>query len=76
MKPIEKYFPIYQNALNRHEKDHPHWRIEVLVSLIKWGLKSLKYYIEDGQGRSASADDGGVRKVLNAKRHFYQTNPS
>jgi hypothetical protein len=47
MKPFEKYFPIYQNALNQYEKDHPHWRIEVLVSLVKWGLKSLKYYIED-----------------------------
>jgi len=47
MTPIEKYFPIYQNALNQYEKDHPHWRIEVLVSLIKWSLKSLKHYIED-----------------------------
>ena len=47
MKPFEKYFPIYQKALDQYEKDHPHWRIEVLVSLIKWGLKSLKYYIED-----------------------------
>jgi len=47
MPAFEKYFPIYQNALNHYEKEHPHWRIEVLVSLIKWGLKSLKYYIED-----------------------------
>lgn len=49
MKPVEKYFPIYQNALSQYEKDHPHWRIEVLVSLIKWSLKSLKHYIEDVQ---------------------------
>jgi hypothetical protein len=33
--------------VEQHEKDHPYWRIEVLVSLIKWGLKSLKHYIED-----------------------------
>lgn len=43
----EKYLLIYQNALNKHEGAHPNWRIEVLVSLIKWGLKSLKHYIED-----------------------------
>jgi len=54
MKPLEKYFPIYQNALNQYEKDHPHWRIEVLVSLIKWGLKSLKHYIEDVQDSEIS----------------------
>lgn len=47
MKPFEKYFPIYQKVVGEYEKNHPHWRIEVLVSLIKWGLKSLKYYIED-----------------------------
>ncbi len=25
----------------------PAWRVEVLVSLIKWGLTSLKHYLED-----------------------------
>jgi hypothetical protein len=43
----KKYFLIYQKAVEQHEKDHPYWRIEGLASLIKWGLKSLKYYIED-----------------------------
>ena len=46
-KLTEKYFPIYEKAVAQHEKDHPHWRIEVLVSLITWSLKSLKHYIED-----------------------------
>ena len=35
MKPIDKYFPILQNALDQYEKDHPHWQIEILVSIIK-----------------------------------------
>jgi hypothetical protein len=47
MKPLEKYLPVYQKILEHYESDHPHWRIEVLVSLIKWSLKSLKHYIED-----------------------------
>ncbi|MDE3066805.1 MAG: hypothetical protein KGJ60_04550, partial [Verrucomicrobiota bacterium] len=47
MKTFEKYFPIYQKVVEQYENDHPHWRIEVLVSLIKWSLKSLKHYIED-----------------------------
>jgi hypothetical protein len=46
-KLAKKYYPIYEKAVAQHEKDHPHWRIEVLVSLIKWSLKSLKHYIED-----------------------------
>jgi len=46
-KLAEKYFPIYEKAVAHHEKNHPHWRIEVLVSLIKWSLKSLKHYIEN-----------------------------
>jgi hypothetical protein len=47
MKPVEKYFPIYRKVVEQYESEHPHWRIEVLVSLIKWSLKSLKHYIED-----------------------------
>jgi hypothetical protein len=47
MKPFEKYLPVYQKALEQYESEHPHWRIEALVSLIKWSLKSLKHYIED-----------------------------
>jgi hypothetical protein len=48
MTAVEKYLPIYQDALEKYAEAHPHWRIEVLVSLIKWSLKSLKHYIEDG----------------------------
>lgn len=47
MKPFEKYLPIYQKVVEDYERDHPHRRIEVLVSLIKWSLRSLKHYIED-----------------------------
>ena len=42
-----KYMPVLESALDDYEMGHPHWRIEVLVSLIKWSLKSLKHYIED-----------------------------
>jgi hypothetical protein len=44
---IEQYLRAYERAIDAYEKEHPHWRIEVLVSLIKWSLKSLKHYIED-----------------------------
>ena len=54
MKPFEKYLPIYRKALEQYETDHPHWRIEVLVSLITWSLKSLKHYIEDVQDSAIS----------------------
>ena len=43
----EKFVPIYQRALEQYENEHPHWRIEVLVSLIKWSLDSLRHYLED-----------------------------
>ncbi len=49
MKHFEKYFPIYQKILDKYENDHPNWQVEVLVSLIKWSLRSLKHYIEDVQ---------------------------
>lgn len=46
MKAVEKYLPVLRNALDSYKNHHPHWRIEVLVSLIKWGLRSLQHYIE------------------------------
>ena len=46
-KAVHKYLPALQSALDDYETEHPHWRIEVLVSLIKWSLKSLKHYIEE-----------------------------
>lgn len=42
----EKYFHGFQDALDSYEKAHPHWRIEVLVSLVKWGIRNLKHSIE------------------------------
>jgi hypothetical protein len=43
----DKYVQILKNSLDDYEKEHPHWRIEVLVSMIQWSLRSLKHYIED-----------------------------
>jgi hypothetical protein len=54
MKPFEKYFPLYKKILAQHEDEHPNWRIEVLVSLIKWSLKSLEHYIEDARDSAIS----------------------
>lgn len=47
MQPSEKYLLVYERALDDYEREHPHWRIEVLVSLIKWSLRSLQHYIEN-----------------------------
>jgi hypothetical protein len=44
---VEKWMPVYADALDDYEKNHPHWRLEVLVSVIQWGLRSLWHYIED-----------------------------
>ncbi len=46
---IEKYLRAYERAVDDYEKEHPHWRIEVLVSLIIWSLQSFKHYIEDAK---------------------------
>ncbi len=43
----EKYLPVLHEASSSYEAAHPHWRIEVLVSLIKWSLRSLQHYLED-----------------------------
>ena len=56
MKTIDKYFQSFQRASENYERNHPHWRIEVLVSLIKWGLTSLKHYIEDARDSEISWD--------------------
>ena len=47
MKPIEKYFPVLQKGWDQHLKNHPHWQIEILVSIIKRSLMRLKDCIED-----------------------------
>lgn len=43
MTPVAKYLPVLHRALDDCETEHPHWRIEVLVSLIHWPLQSLKH---------------------------------
>jgi hypothetical protein len=57
MMAVEKYIPIFQNALDDYKKRHPHWRFEVLISLIKWGIRSLKQYVEDPRERNITWDD-------------------
>jgi hypothetical protein len=57
MTAVEKYVPIFQNALKDYKKRHPHWRFEVLVSLIKWGIRSLKHYVEDPRERNITWDN-------------------
>jgi hypothetical protein len=42
-----RYVRVFQDALEHYETEHPHWRVEVLVSMIRWGLRSLKHYIEE-----------------------------
>jgi len=58
MNPFEKYISIHRRAVQDYEKKHPHWRIEVLVSLIKWSLESLKHYIEDAQDSQITWETG------------------
>ena len=57
MTPFEKYFPIYQKACDNYERDHPDWKIEVLVSLIKWGLENLQYCIETQKRKTVTWDE-------------------
>lgn len=42
----ERYSHAFKDALDKYEVEHPHWRIEVLVSLIKWGIRNLRHCIE------------------------------
>jgi hypothetical protein len=36
---VRKAVRVLREALDNYEQAHPHWRIEVLVSLIKWSVK-------------------------------------
>lgn len=47
MSSVAKYLSACQRVVADYERTHPHWRIEVLVSLIKWSLRSLQHYIEN-----------------------------
>src|SRR5713101_688069 len=48
---VRKALRILGEALDNYEEAHPHWRIEVLVSLIKWSVKCLKHYLEDARDK-------------------------
>jgi hypothetical protein len=53
----EKYFEAFHDALDNYERAHPHWRIEVLASLIKWGIRNLKHSIEEEPGSQITWDN-------------------
>ncbi len=61
MKSAEEWLAVYQAGLEEYEKSHPHWRMEVLVSLIKWGLWCLKQYIEQPDQGEITWDDPFVK---------------
>lgn len=53
---MNKYLSIFHRAIDNYQKSHPHWGAEVLISLIKWGLVSLRHYIEDARASEISWD--------------------
>jgi hypothetical protein len=46
MDSIRKYLSIFEKASDAYEENHPHWREEVILSLINWSLKNLRHFIE------------------------------
>lgn len=44
---VEKTVAALHGATEAYEKKHPHWRIEVLVSLMRRALTGLRHYVED-----------------------------
>lgn len=57
----EELARVFEDGLETYERAHPHWRIEVFVSLVKWGLRCLKHYIEDGDENAITWDSPFVR---------------
>jgi hypothetical protein len=53
---VKEHISKLRKALGEYEKDHPHWRIEVLVSLIRRGLLGLKRQLEARDGNRATWD--------------------
>ena len=53
----EKYSHAFHDALDNYERAHPHWRIEVLASLIKWGIRNLEHSIEQEPGSQITWDN-------------------
>ena len=48
---VNKAIGILGKALDSYEEAHPHWKMEVLVSLIRWSLMSLRHYLEDARDK-------------------------
>ncbi len=56
----DPYVEILRNSLESYENEHPHWRNEVLTSLIKWSLKSLKHYLEEDRDAHVTWSDPSI----------------
>ncbi|MGP8200052.1 MAG: hypothetical protein ACLQU4_11185, partial [Limisphaerales bacterium] len=56
LRPAD-YVNIFKKALASYGKEHPHWHIEVLVSLIKWGLLNLRRCIEQKRNSKITWDN-------------------
>ena len=52
----DKYARKLQDALAAYENDHPHWQIEVLISLIKRSLFGLRQKIANPKNNSVTWD--------------------
>lgn len=39
-------------ALGNYKKDHPNWRIEVMISLLRWSLSCLKHHVEHARNKA------------------------
>ncbi len=50
----DKHIRAFQDVLEAYEKDHPNWRIEVLVSFIKRALFGLRQQIEDRNNKDVT----------------------
>ena len=53
----EKYLPFFHRAYDLNERANPHWRLDVLGSLIKSALVNLRHGIEGGRNPALSWDN-------------------
>ena len=51
---VNRAVEALKKALGHYEEEHPHWKIEVLVSLIRWSIRSLQHYIDNPRDREIS----------------------
>jgi hypothetical protein len=53
---IARYIDLFGELLDSYERDHPNWKAEALYWLIKYGLHSLRHYLEARGERAISWD--------------------